>query len=226
MERPAGAPTDEEAALAERERRIAELEVANGFAQFDLAIEMIRYFLEPERPFALRPSLIQELQAKAVQDLDPRPGAYRAGSTRITKSSHQPPEAFLVGSLVQEMCDYVNANWHERTAFHLAAYVMWRINWIHAFSDGNGRTSRVLSYIVLNVKLGVILPGSPAIPMQIQEDRTRYFRALEQADKAALHGDVDVSAMEQALRDMLAKQLLSVIHQAQGSTETEPPPDP
>ena len=35
------------------------LEAVNGLKQFDLAIDVVRSFLEPDRPFALRPSLIR-----------------------------------------------------------------------------------------------------------------------------------------------------------------------
>jgi Fic family protein len=52
------------------------------------------------------------------------------------------------------MCDYVNDQWSVRTALHLAAYVMWRLNWIHPFTDGNGRTSRISSYVILTIKAG------------------------------------------------------------------------
>jgi Fic family protein len=197
-------------------KRIAELEVANGFVQFDLAIDAIKTFLEPDRPFALRPSLIQQVQAVAVQGIEGNPGQWRSGPVKISKSRHQPPEAHLVPFLVQEMCDYVNNNWHEKTPFHLAAYVMWRLNWIHPFGDGNGRTSRVVSYIVLSTALKTVLNGSPQIPQQIQEDRTTYFHALEDADEKYAQGIDDVTAMELAIRDMLAKQLLSVIEQAGG----------
>jgi hypothetical protein len=35
----------------------------------------------------------------------------------------------------------------DATAIHLAAYLMWRLNWIHPFADGNGRTARMTSYV-------------------------------------------------------------------------------
>jgi Fic family protein len=197
-------------------KTIAELEVENGLRQFDIALDIIKTFLEPDRPFALRPSVIQQLQRVAVEGIEPYPGEWRTGVARITRSQHAPPEPHLVSFLVQEMCDYVNDNWHEKTAFHLAAYVMWRLNWIHPFPDGNGRTSRVTSYIVLCVALNSVLPGTPSIPQQIQDDRTAYFRALESADNACAGGKIDVADMETALRGMLAKQLLSVIEQAEG----------
>jgi len=198
----------------EEKRRIAELEVENGFRQYDLAIDVIKTFLEPDRPFALHPSLIQQLQSVAVREIEAYPGQWRTGPAKITKSNHIPPDAHLVGFLVQEMCDYVNDNWHEKTTFHLSAYVMWRLNWIHPFSDGNSRTSRTTSYIVLCASLNTLLPGSPTIPEQIQEDRTLYFKALEASDEATKTGSLDVSEMENVIKGMLAKQLLSVIEQA------------
>ncbi len=120
-----------------------------------------------------------------------------------------------------EMCEYVNDNLHVQTAFHLAAYVMWRHNWIHPFADGNGRTSRVLSYVVLSIVTGYVLPGVPTIPEQIQKDRKAYFAALEDADEAWRNGEqLNLDVMEELLMNMLAKQLLSVISSASGKELT------
>jgi Fic family protein len=196
------------------ESQKAELEVANGFRQYDEGIQIIKMYLEPDRQFAFRPSLVQHLQRIAVEGFEPDAGEFRTTSVKISRSAHVPPGPHLVKSLVQEMCDYVNDNLHESTPFHLAAYVMWGINWIHPFSDGNGRTSRIVSYVVLSVKLGYLLPGAPSIPQQIQEDRSAYFRALERADEAYKSGAIDVSGIEDALKGMLAAQLLSVIEMA------------
>lgn len=198
------------------DEEVAQLEAENGLRQFDVAIGMIEYFLDPQRPFALRPSLIQDLQKVAVQGIESDPGTYRRGPIEISKSAHKPPPAHLVSARVQEMCDYINDSWHEKSAFHLASYVMWRLNWIHPFSDGNGRTSRMCSYVVLCVKVGQALPGTPTIPEQIAADRTLYFKALEAADQAELAGEPDLSEMEAMLKAMLANQLLHVIERAEG----------
>ncbi len=201
------------------EQEIARLEAANGFKQLSLGVEIIRYYLEPNRPFALRPGLMLDLQKVAVAGLVPRPGEWRRTNVAISKSAHQPPPPHLVESLVTEMCDYVNDNLHTRTAFHLSANVMLLHNWIHPFEDGNGRTSRVLSYIVLSLCVGYVLPGTPTIPEQIQGDRSGYFRALEAADVAWKEKNTtEVDEMEQLLTGMLARQLLSVIDGAGGGT--------
>jgi Fic family protein len=84
---------------------------------------------------------------------------------------------------------------------------MWRLNWIHPFADGNGRTSRIISYVVLSIRAGAILPGTPTIPDQIVDNRNPYFDALDAADSAYRDGKIDVSKMEGLLAALLAKQL-------------------
>jgi Fic family protein len=95
-------------------RRIAQIESDNGFRQYDYGLDMIRTFLEPERPFSLQPSHIPELQKIAVEGIERFPGQWRTGSVEIMKSRHQPPEAHLVENLVREMCDHVNNHWKRR----------------------------------------------------------------------------------------------------------------
>ncbi len=191
-------------------------EIENGFRQYDLTLNVIRYYLEPERPFALRVPLILDLQKEAVAGIEAEPGEIRRNSVGIHESAHTPPPPHLVPMHLTEFCDYINDNWHERTAFYLSAYAMWRLNWIHPFTDGNGRTSRALSYALLCIKLGYILPGTPTIPQQIEADNSHYILALEGADLAARGGGEDVGEMERMIRAMLAKQLVSVIDQANG----------
>jgi len=114
------------------------------------------------------------------------------------------------------MCDYVNDRWNESTPIHLAAYLMWRLNWIHPFADGNGRTSRIVSYVVLSIRAGAILPGTPTIPDQIVDNRNPYFEALDAADAAYREGKIDVSKMENLLATLLAKQLAGFYQAAGG----------
>jgi Fic family protein len=88
-----------------------------------------------------------------------------------------------------------------------------RLNWIHPFRDGNGRTSRAVSYLVLCARLGMRLPGTKTIPERIAGNKQPYYDALDSADAAWKAGRLDVSAMELLLSDNLAAQLVE-IHQA------------
>jgi Fic family protein len=134
----------------ERARREAE----NGIKQTDLALEIIRTFVrDKERPFRLRQGILMQLNATALEGIHLLTGTFRNGPAKIHGSNHKPPPAFRVADEVTDMCEYVNANWSTKSALHLAAYVLWRLNWIHPYADGNGRTARATSYVVLSIKL-------------------------------------------------------------------------
>ena len=179
--------------------------------QFDYVMSLIKS--SPAR-FPLTLPIILELHRLAIQDIYTCAGRLRTVPIYITNTAHQPPPPEDVPRLVEEMCAYVDTNWH-RSAVHLAAYLMWRHNWIHPFCGGNGRTSRAISYLVLCTKLGFVLPGVPTIPEQIVTRRDLYYAALRAADDALVRtGAPDVRAMEQMLSDMLANQLISVHRQA------------
>jgi len=193
----------------------AAAEARNGFRQYDAAISAIHTALD-RGLFKLRPSLILGLQREALAGISSYAGTYRPGGVAIEGSKHEPVGAHLVPELVEDMCDYVNEHWNESTPIHLAAYVMWRVNWIHPFADGNGRTSRIVSYLVLSIRAGAVLPGTPTIPDQIVDNRKPYFDALDAADLAFRDGRIDVSKMEQLLGSLLANQLAGFYKSAGG----------
>lgn len=193
----------------------AAAEARNGFRQYDAAIGAIHTALD-RGSFKLRPSLILSLQREALAGISSYAGNYRPGGVAIEGSKHEPVGAHLVPELIEEMCDYVNDHWNESTPLHLAAYLMWRLNWIHPFADGNGRTSRIISYVVLSIRAGAVLPGTPTIPDQIIDNRSPYFEALDAADSAYRGGKIDVSRMEDLLAGLLAKQLAGFYQAAGG----------
>lgn len=198
----------------------AEAEARNGLLQFDAAVAMAQTAIE-HSVFKLRVSSILTLHREALKGISVYAGMPRPGAVEISESKHIPPGPHLVVGLLEEMCDYVNENWDNSSAIHLAAYVMWRLNWIHPFADGNGRTSRILSYLVLCVRTGLVLLGTPSIPDQIVNDRRGYFAALDAADAALKeNASVDVSQMEELLSSMLAVQLKSVYESAGGKMPT------
>jgi len=192
----------------------ARQEAKNGLRQFDEVIERINYSLQPERPFKLRPSAILSLHRRALEGISSFAGVFRPGGIEIKGSKHQPPGAHLVPEVLEQLCDYINDNWAKSSPLHAAAYVMWRMNWIHPFVDGNGRTSRAVCYLVLCLKLGCVLPGTQTIPEQISKNKDPYYKALEAADQANAAGRIDLTEMEKLLESLLAAQLLSVIDAA------------
>jgi Fic family protein len=193
----------------------AEAETRNGLRQYDHGIKVIQSALE-RGSFRLRLSLILALHREALADISMYAGNFRPAGVQIQGSKHEPAGAHLVPELVEEMCDYVNDHWEKSTPIHLAAYIMWRLNWIHPFADGNGRTSRILSYVVLSIRAGALLPGTPTIPDQIVDNRTPYFDALDAADEAWKAGTLDLAKMEELLGSLLARQLANFYQSAGG----------
>ena len=193
---------------------LARKESFNVIAQYRAVADMIESFLDPDRPFRLRPSHLLHLHRVALDGISSYAGNFRPAGIEIGKSKHEPPPAHRVPELVEEMCDYVNEKWNEKSPTHLSAYVMWRLNWIHPFTDGNGRTSRAVSYLVLCVALKMLAPGRLTIPEQIEQDRTPYYKALEEADQAWTAGRIDLKAMKELIDSMLAKQLLGILEEA------------
>jgi Fic family protein len=193
----------------------ASAEGRNGLRQHDSVLEIVEYYTQDARPFKLRPSLLLSLHRLALEGISAYAGVYRPAGIEIGGSRHVPVGAHLVPEQMELMCDYVNDQWQSSSALHLAAYVLWRLNWIHPFTDGNGRTARATSYLVMCVRLGYPLYGRESVPAQIAQDKRPYYDALEAADTAWRDGGrVDVSKMEELLDTLLARQLLSVISDA------------
>ncbi|MGC9420591.1 MAG: hypothetical protein ACP5EN_16630, partial [Rhodovulum sp.] len=97
-------------AIADEEERACR-EAANSLRQAARVNEIIWSTVDGERPFKLRPSMIQDLNRCAIEGLDVFAGNWRPGAVAITKSKHTPPKAHQVAEYVEELCDYVNDNW-------------------------------------------------------------------------------------------------------------------
>lgn len=204
--------TDEPELIAdEAERALAE--ARNALRQFDAGLALLGLWLERKTP-RLRPSDLLTLNRYALDGINRFAGTYRTTNIRISGSYHQPVEPIYVPAEVEDFCDYVNTNWETRNAVHLASYALWRVNWIHPFADGNGRTARIISYVILCAKVGYRLPGTNTIPEQISREKGPYYKALEAADRAFEAGRIDLSAMEELMDSLLARQLLSIHEEA------------
>lgn len=205
--------------------QVAEREAANGLRQFDRVVDLIKAYIEqpPGTTFRLRPSTVMELNRLAVDGLVRRPGAYRDGPVEILGGSlHIPPPHEDVPLLVEEMCEYISEKWTSSPALHLSAFLQWRLNWIHPFPDGNGRTSRAVAYYVLCAKMGYRLPGKKTVAERIAENKRPYYMALDRADAEWKKNVVDVGDMEALIAKLLADQLLDVYNAAAGRPEAAP----
>jgi len=202
--------------ISDPEQR-ARREAENGLRQFDSVIGLVQRYLAEGWEFKLRLSTILGLHRDALLGVHPLAGNFRPSTVEIRGSKHVPPDAWRVPELVEELCDYVNENWEAATALHLAAYTMWRLNWVHPFADGNGRTARAVAYLVLCMRMGSRIPGVRTIPDLISENKQPYYDALEAADnRLEAEHRIDLSSLEELLSNLLAAQLVSAVEQASG----------
>lgn len=129
----------------------------------------------------------------------------------IYVGNHFPPHYEKVPRLMDMFFSFIHENWGvEGVGDHptgLAAYALWRLNWIHPFVEGNGRTARAACYYLICLHYGALLPGKKIVPERIRENRDPYYAALTAADKAWADGHLDVSVMADYLSDLLKGQL-------------------
>ena len=85
---------------------------------------------------------------------------------------------------MDDFVNHVNRMWDASDPVVLASYVLWRLNHIDPFINGNGRTARAASYFGLCLRAGAWLPGNTTLPDFIAENRERYVAALQEADKS------------------------------------------
>lgn len=188
----------------------ARLENENAVDQLDFISHLVTEYGATD----LRNSHVLELHRESWG------GQYRTARNHvgIANSPHEVPEPALVPSLVNDAVNWINAA-RERPPLERAAYALWRFNWIHAFRGGNGRTSRALAYLIVCMAEGTMLPGVRVMPDLIYDRRDDYIAALREVDASERDypGAPDFDAMTAFLRDILTKQLATVIDRLSGN---------
>lgn len=146
------------------------------------------------------------LNAAAVSNIAQFGGRFR--EQPIYVGHHRPPHFSTVGNLMDQFISLIHENWdiidHPTI---LPAYALWRMNWIHPFIEGNGRTARAACYYLICLRAGQLLPGKKIVPERIRENRVPYYAALQAADRHWEQGDFDVSELADYLQGLLAAQL-------------------
>jgi Fic family protein len=192
----------------EQDPRYKALEVANGNRQYNFLASIIAASLAVGRPF-LSSNVIKALNYHAIACLHVNAGEYRPASVRVgTPPDHyDPPEHWRVHGLMDDMVNVVNRGWDNNDGVGLATFVLWRMNMIHPFMNGSGRTARAACYLVLCLKAGKLLPGTVILPELIRRERPRYLAALKHADKSL--PNPDLGPLHALLKELVNEQLAS-----------------
>lgn len=196
------------------------LHVSNGNRHYDFLRSIVAASLEIGRPF-LSQHVIKALNFHAIACLHTNAGEYRP--CQVVVGDYKPPEHYRVQALMDDFVNQVNILWRETDAVVLASYVLWRMNHIHPFINGNGRTARAASYFVLCVKSGGWLPGEPILPELLRQRRDDYVIALKAIDKSAASGALDLTPLQALLIELLQQQLASAPLAEPDRSEQEAP---
>lgn len=184
-----------------------ELEVANGNRQYDFLRSMVAASLSLERPF-LSQQLLKALNFHCIACLHTNAGEFRPCSVHV--GDYKPPEHYRVQAQMDDFVNTVNLNWGNADPVELACFVLWRLNHIHPFINGNGRTARAASYFVLCVKAGGQLKGQTILPELLRQNRNDYVAALKAADASVIAGKLDLSMLHALVSKLLDIQLADV----------------
>ena len=147
----------------ESNQAYAEMAAANLARHYDFLRSVIQVATKVGT-YEVSHSLIKALNSHAVAALHDTAGAYRPGSVTVAGQKFPPP-AEEVETLMDSLVSELNAkNALGVDASAAAAYALWRINRIHPFENGNGRTARAVCYYILCVRSGGWLPGRTILP--------------------------------------------------------------
>lgn len=182
------------------------LSVSNLNRQYDFLRSVVQAALEVEKPF-LSQVVIKALNFQAITCLHTNAGEYRPCEVKV--GEYKPPQHFRVQALMDDFVNMVNRNWDSTDPVSLAAYVLWRLNWIHPFINGNGRTARVTCYYVLCLAVGGWLPGTIILPELIRQNRAEYVVALQAVDASYNAGALDLAPLHTLLQRLIQEQLAS-----------------
>jgi Fic family protein len=146
------------------------------------------------------------LNAAAVANIAQFGGRFREEPIYVGK--HIPPHFNKVPDRIDQFISIIHENWEIMThPTLLPAYALWRLNWIHPFIEGNGRTARAACYYLICLRLGGLVPGKKTVPERIRENRFAYYAALQEADKHWADGQFNVDELAEYLAELLKAQL-------------------
>lgn len=181
-----------------------ELQISNGARQYDFIRSAVAASLGVGRDY-LSLDVIKALNYHAITCLHVAAGDFRPCEVVVgmPPEDYHPPASFQVRARMDDFVNTVNRNWQSADELGLAAFVLWQLNRIHPFINGNGRTARATCYFVLCLKFKKWLPGKTILPELISRDRPEYVAALKQADQG------DLGPLHALLTRLLDEQIQS-----------------
>jgi Fic family protein len=130
---------------------------------------------------------MHKLLVKGVRGNNADPGNYRRVPNYIVNSMtneiiYTPPPAVEVPVLMKELVDWINPSLDELSPVLVAGIAQFQFEHIHPFLDGNGRTGRLLSTLIL-YKTGYDFKRLFTLSAYYDKNRPAYYAALQSVRK-------------------------------------------
>ena len=149
---------------------------------------------------------IRHLNGSILEGIKAGGGQYRSQPVALSGMNYTPPNSSFVPGFMQLLSEEIKRGIEGRSPLEFATSIHTKLVWIHPFSDGNGRTARLL----LNSLL--LIHGVPAIIVNF-DDRERYLEAISQSN------DGNLSALVTLFTEYVYEQLEQL-----GDQHTKPSP--
>jgi len=116
-------------------------------------------------------AFIREIHKIVLRNVDNTAGSYRTTPVKISNVEYEPPQAVDVPPFMEAFANELRGGPAGKSIVHFAGEVHSKLVAIHPFSDGNGRTARLLMNAIL------IDAGLPPAIIYFQ-DKERYLDCL------------------------------------------------
>jgi Fic family protein len=172
------------------------------------AMGFISKYLGKEDP--ITEGLIRELHkiiVKGVRGSEAQPGAYRkiqnyVANSRTKEIIYTPPAPLEVPHLMREFVYWINNQTGDLSAILTSGIVQFQFVHIHPFIDGNGRTARLLSTLVL-YKTGYDFKRLFTISEYYDKDRSAYYNAIQSVRKSKMDMTIWLEYFVEGLRSQM-----------------------
>lgn len=174
------------------------------------AMDFISKYLGKEDP--ITEGLIRELHkilVKGVRGGQADPGNYRRVQNYVVNSRtreviYTPPAPLEVPHLMREFAEWLNRP-EDISSILIAGIAQFQFVHIHPFLDGNGRTARILSTLIL-YKTGYDFKRLFTISEYYDKDRPSYYRAIQSVRK----NNMDMSCWLEYFVEGLKSQMAEI----------------
>lgn len=158
---------------------------------YNKALEYIEG-LNKSNKVSISEDLVKKLNGLILQNIkDHAAGKYRTG--KVIVGDYLPPEHTELSYLVKEFIEWIqNPQPQDLSPILYTGIAHYQLVAIHPFEDGNGRTTRVLTTLML-MRNDYDMTRFFALESYYNRNRKAYYEALNSADKYRINGQPDLT---------------------------------